>query len=98
MNNTSRPLTFLKGLRGTVYIKRRIVTIDQKKYSRLLTSALPALIETEADNDRMLAIIEKLMDKGDAMSPEEEKLFKVLVHLNYIAAGVLPHTLIPAKW
>jgi HTH-type transcriptional regulator / antitoxin HigA len=60
---------------------RRIVTIDRKKYSRLLTSALPALIETEDDNDRMLAIVEKLMDKGDAMSPEEEKLFKLLVHL-----------------
>src|SRR5215510_1614870 len=60
---------------------RRIVTIDKKKYSRLLTSALPALIETEDDNERMLAIVEKLMDKGDAMSPEEEKLFKLLVHL-----------------
>src|SRR5262245_52265940 len=73
---------------GTVYLGRKpfssgitIMTIDKKKYSSLLTSALPALIETEDDNDRMLAIIEKLMDKGDAMSPEEEKLFKLLVHL-----------------
>ncbi|MBO0799628.1 MAG: transcriptional regulator [Blastocatellia bacterium] len=57
------------------------VKIDKKKYSRLLASTLPAIIETEEENDRMLAIVESLMDKGDGLSPEEEKLFKLLVHL-----------------
>jgi HTH-type transcriptional regulator / antitoxin HigA len=57
------------------------VKIDTKEYSRLLAYTLPAIIETEEENDRMLAIVESLMDKGDDLSPEEEKLFKLLVHL-----------------
>ena len=58
-----------------------IVEIDPKAYARLLASALPGIIETEEDNDRMLAVVESLMDKGGDLSPEEEKLYKLLVHL-----------------
>ncbi len=60
---------------------KAIAKIDQKEYSRLVASAMPTIIETEEDNDRMLAIVEDLMDKGDELSPEEEKLFNLLVHL-----------------
>jgi len=38
-------------------------------------------IKTEDENERMLAIVEKLMDKGEAISPEEEKLLKLLARL-----------------
>lgn len=42
---------------------------------------MPVVIETEEENERMLAIVEKLMAKGEAISPEEEKLLKLLVAL-----------------
>lgn len=42
---------------------------------------MPVIIETEEENERMLAIVEKLMDKGEAISPEEEKLLKLLARL-----------------
>jgi HTH-type transcriptional regulator/antitoxin HigA len=46
----------------------------------LLSQAIPA-IETEEENGRMLKVIEKLMDKGEDLSPEEEKLLKLLTRL-----------------
>src|SRR5919197_2446440 len=56
--------------------------IDEKKYGRLLTRALPSVIETEEENERMLAEVERLMDKGEEnLSPEESKLFKLMVRL-----------------
>jgi HTH-type transcriptional regulator/antitoxin HigA len=42
---------------------------------------MPVIIETEAENERMLKVIEKLMDKGENLSPEEEKLLKLLTRL-----------------
>jgi HTH-type transcriptional regulator / antitoxin HigA len=56
--------------------------IDTKKYARLLSRSLPSVIETEEENERMLAEVELLMDKGeDNLSPEESKLFKLMVRL-----------------
>ena len=42
---------------------------------------MPVVIETEEENARMLAIVEKLMQKGEELSAEEEKLLKLLVRL-----------------
>ena len=42
---------------------------------------MAALIKTEAQNERMLALVERLMDKGEDLSPEEEKLLKLLARL-----------------
>jgi HTH-type transcriptional regulator / antitoxin HigA len=39
------------------------------------------VIETERDNDRLLAVVGRLMDKGENLSPEEEKLLKLLARL-----------------
>jgi len=39
------------------------------------------IFETEEENDPLLKVIEKLMDKGEALSPEEEKLLKLLTKL-----------------
>jgi HTH-type transcriptional regulator / antitoxin HigA len=56
--------------------------IDQSKYRRLLSRALPGVIETEAENERLLAEIEKLLDKGeDNLTPEEDKLLALMVRL-----------------
>jgi HTH-type transcriptional regulator / antitoxin HigA len=42
---------------------------------------MPVVIESEEENGRILAIVEKLMNKGESLSPEEEKLLKLLVRL-----------------
>ena len=42
---------------------------------------MPRIIETQAENESMLKIVEKLMDKGEGLSPEEEKLLKLLAKL-----------------
>ena len=56
--------------------------IDRRKYARLLARTLPAVIETEEQNERMLREVERLIDKGqDSLSPEEETLFKLMITL-----------------
>lgn len=56
--------------------------INAKIYAQLLTEALPAIIETEEENERALKIINRLMDKGEAnLSPEEISLFRLLARL-----------------
>jgi HTH-type transcriptional regulator/antitoxin HigA len=76
--------------------------IDQGKYRRLLSRTLPGVIETEAENERMLAEIEKLLDKGeDRLSPEEEKLLALMVRLvedyeqeHYLIKDAPPHEIL----
>lgn len=56
--------------------------IDEKKYGRLLARALPSVIETEEENERMLAEVEQLMDKDeDSLTPEEGRLLRLMVVL-----------------
>ena len=53
--------------------------IDRRKYARLLAKTLPAVIETEEQNERMLREVERLIDKGqNKLSPEEKTLFKLV--------------------
>lgn len=54
---------------------------DAKAYAGLLSEALPEVIETVAQNRRMIKICKKLMDKGESRTPEERKLQKLLGHL-----------------
>ena len=42
---------------------------------------MPVVIETEEENARMLAAVEKLMQKGEKLSAEDEKLLKLLARL-----------------
>jgi HTH-type transcriptional regulator/antitoxin HigA len=55
--------------------------IDPSRYKRLLSQAMPMVIESEEENERMLAVVEELMDKGENLSPEEEKLLKLFARL-----------------
>ena len=41
--------------------------IDPKRYKRLLSQTMPVVIETEEENERMLAVVEKLMEKGEEL-------------------------------
>ena len=62
-------------------MSRAIHKINETRYRRLLSRTMPVVIETEEENERMLAIVEKLMDKGENLSPEEDKLLKLLAKL-----------------
>ncbi len=54
---------------------------DVKRYAGLLAETLPEVIETEAQNRRIIKVLNKLMDKGNNLTPEEIKLMKLLGHL-----------------
>jgi HTH-type transcriptional regulator / antitoxin HigA len=57
-------------------------TYNPKKYGKLLAETLPAIIESEEENERALRIVSRLMKKGeDNLSPEETSLFRLLVKL-----------------
>lgn len=55
------------------------VQFDSAKYRKLVAEAMPVVIETEAENERLLAIVEPMMRRK--LSPEEAKLFDLLVKL-----------------
>lgn len=58
------------------------IGLDTKRYGRLLAKALPTVIKSEDENNRMLAIIEGLMAKGeDDLTAEEDALLDLLVDL-----------------
>lgn len=58
------------------------IDLDAKRYGRLLARALPAVIKSEEENNRILAIIEDLMAKSEAsLTPEEDALLDLLVDL-----------------
>lgn len=58
-----------------------VTNFDAKLYKRLLTAAMPVPIESEEDNERMLGVVERLMEKGDEISAEEEALMRLLTML-----------------
>lgn len=62
-------------------MSRAVHKINEARYRRLLSRTMPVIIETEEENERMLAVVEKLMDKGENLSPEEDKLLKLLARL-----------------
>lgn len=61
-----------------------VQTFDRKIYTRLVARAAPKVISTEEENERVLAIIEPLMAKGDSKRTAEEgallELLADLVH------------------
>ena len=62
-------------------MSRTVRRIDATRYKRLLSQTMPVVIETEGENERMLAVVEKLMEKGEKLSPEEEKILKLFARL-----------------
>ncbi len=58
------------------------IDLDQKQYGKLLAATRPAIIKSEAENDRLLSCIEDLMRKGENnLSVEEGTLLELLVNL-----------------
>ena len=55
--------------------------VNPQKYGRLLSKTLPAVIKTEEENDRAILLVEKLLEKGDKISLEENALLDLLWNL-----------------
>ena len=57
-------------------------TINLQKYANLLVETLPVAIETDEERQKSLAVIDRLMKKGEAnLSPEEVKILGLLTVL-----------------
>jgi HTH-type transcriptional regulator / antitoxin HigA len=55
--------------------------ILDREYAQLLAATQPKVIETEEENESYLAEVTKLMRLGDAISPAQERLLRLLVTL-----------------
>ena len=53
----------------------------RSEYASLLTSTLPAVIRSEAENERHIAILEELDRKGSRMSAAERRMAELLMLL-----------------
>jgi HTH-type transcriptional regulator / antitoxin HigA len=62
---------------------KTLPTLDEVKYRDLLQELkiVPKVIETEAENEQYLAIVEALMFKGKSRTIEETTLLRLLVTL-----------------
>jgi HTH-type transcriptional regulator / antitoxin HigA len=60
-----------------------ILTIDRDNFILVLQNnqIIPKIIETEAEYESFLIVTEKLLAKRKDRTPEEDSLFKLLVHL-----------------
>jgi HTH-type transcriptional regulator/antitoxin HigA len=57
------------------------LVIDGKKYARVLARVLPRVIATDEEHERILGEVEKLMDKGDRRTAEEDAALDLMVRL-----------------
>jgi HTH-type transcriptional regulator/antitoxin HigA len=56
--------------------------INKTKYAALLAEVLPRPIQSEAENERALKVVDKLMSKGeDKLTTEEGVLLELLIQL-----------------
>jgi antitoxin component HigA of HigAB toxin-antitoxin module len=55
--------------------------IDAELYGRLLAVVQPGLIETPEEHERLIAVAERLIEKGAELPAEEEKLLALLTLL-----------------
>jgi redox-regulated HSP33 family molecular chaperone len=56
-------------------------TIDNVAYGKLLLQTLPHVIKTEAENERMIAELERLDTCSRTLTPEEERLAELMTVL-----------------
>jgi len=57
------------------------LVIDEKKYARVLAKVLPRVIGSDQEHERMLAEIERLMDRGERRTREEDTALDLMVRL-----------------
>ena len=54
------------------------LTIDNKKYGRVLARVLPRVIVTNEEHERLLGEVESLMDKGEHRTAEEDAALELM--------------------
>ncbi len=57
------------------------LAIDDRKYARVLAKVLPRVIAMRGEHERMLTEVEKLMDKCDHRTAEEDAALELMVRL-----------------
>jgi HTH-type transcriptional regulator/antitoxin HigA len=57
------------------------LTIDNRQYTRVLARVLPRVIASDEEHARMLGEVERLMDKGEHRSVEEDAALELMVRL-----------------
>jgi HTH-type transcriptional regulator/antitoxin HigA len=57
------------------------LAIDDRKYARVLARVLPRIITSDHEHERMLGEVERLMDKGDSRTPEQDAALELMVRL-----------------
>lgn len=57
------------------------LVIDDKKYARVLAKILPRVITTDGEHARMLDEVEKLIDKGEYRTAEEDAALDLMARL-----------------
>ncbi len=55
-----------------------VSAINPQKYGKLLARVRPTVIRTEEENNRVLTLVERLMAKGEDLTPEEGELLRLL--------------------
>jgi HTH-type transcriptional regulator/antitoxin HigA len=55
--------------------------MDEARYGNLLKEIRPRIIETPEEHERLLLTAEALMEKGDALSPEEREVLALVALL-----------------
>ena len=58
-----------------------VATINEAAYGKLLARAVPRVIKTKEENERMVAELEKLDTRGRPLTPEEENLAELMTLL-----------------
>jgi len=58
-----------------------VATINKSIYGKLLARTLPRVIETEEENERIIAELEKLDTRSRPLTPEEEELAELMTLL-----------------
>lgn len=58
-----------------------VATINDTAYGKLLARALPRVIKTEKENERIVAELEKLDTRARPLTPEEEDLSELMTLL-----------------
>ena len=58
-----------------------IPTFDTEKYGALLAITLPQVVQSDQEYDRLAEIFNRLMNRGENLSPEEDRLFDLLANL-----------------
>ena len=57
------------------------LVIDDRKYARVLARVLPRVISSEKEHQRVLAEVERLMDRGEHRGAEEDAALELMVRL-----------------